>query len=215
MDRREKLALDESYRYYRDLDRGENAPELYKLVKCFKTVSAALKVADGDHFKLTKQLWRRMQQALFDRLITSFPGYVLVTDEGGNQIMPKTDFPDGGMVEFHPEGCRRADDVFRMEIKHLYPATQYRLSHAWKARGAMVRPADFGGPQCGEHGCFLKPVLLGQEVLNEESAAGKQQAYHEWWDLYWQAYCTSSRQEQTIIYRRMDELEQVWGNLYY
>ncbi len=215
MDRRTRLALDESYRYYLDLDKDEAAPNLYKVVKCFKTVTAALKVSDGTQFKLTKQLWRRIHQALFDKLITTFPGYVLVVDDNGQQVMPKSDFPEEGLVEFHPEGCRRADDVFQMEVKYLYPATQYRLAAAWKSKGAMVKPTDFSGPMCGEHGCFLKPVVLGQEVLSQESQVGKEKAYHQWWELYWQAYCARDKHEQHILQRRMEELEQVWGNLYY
>lgn len=215
MDRRTRLALDESYNYYLALDKNGGAPNLYKLVKCFKTVSAALTVADGTQFKLTKQLWKRIQHALFDKLLTCFAGYVLVVDENGRQVAPKSRFPEEGMIEFHPEGCRRSDDVFQLEIKHLYPATAYRLATAWKSKGAMVKPADFSGPMCGEHGCFLKPVVLGQEVLSAESANGKEKAYHEWWELYWQAYCAKDRREQTILYKKMDQLEQVWGNLFY
>ncbi|MBI4533419.1 MAG: hypothetical protein HY711_05675, partial [Candidatus Melainabacteria bacterium] len=74
LERREKLALDESYRYYRMLDKNGGQPELYRLVKCFKTVSAALNIADEGQFKLTRQLWRRIHQALFDKLVTTFPG---------------------------------------------------------------------------------------------------------------------------------------------
>ena len=214
-DRREKQALDESYRYYRSLDKNGGTPDLYRLVKCFKAVSAALKFADDGHFKLTLQLWRRMHQALFDKMITSFPGYVIVMSEDGKNVPPRAEFPEEGTIEFHPEGCRRADDVFQMEIKHLYPGTQYQLVAAWKGKGARVEPRDFSGPMCSSAGCFVKPVLLGQEVLSAESETGKNQAYHEWWELYWQAYCTKDRQEQHLLYRRMDELESVWGNLYY
>lgn len=216
LDRRERLALDEAYRYYRTLDKNGEQPELYRLVKCFKTVTTALGVADGGHqFRLTRQLWRRIQQAMFDKLLTSFPGYVIVTAEGRGQVKPKDRFPEDGIVEFHPEGCRRADDLFQMEIKHLYPATQYRLQKAWQTRGAQTSPEDFAGDQCSAAGCFLRPVLLGDEVLSEESYSGKEKAYQEWWDLYQQAYCTKNAHERQIIYRRMDELESVWGNLYY
>ena len=214
-DRREKLALDESYRYYRVLAKDGDQPELYRLVKCFKTVNAALKVADNGDFKLTRQLWRRIHQALFEKLVTSFPGYLLVTSAAGEPLFPKTKFPDDGLVEFHPDGCRRADDIFQMEVKHLYPGTQYCLGKAWQGKGARITPEDFAGPECSSEGCFLKPVVLGDEVLCEESNHGKQKAYHDWWDLYWQAYCTKDKHEQHMIYRHMDELELVWGNLFY
>lgn len=216
LDRREKLALDEAYRYYRTVDKNGDYPDLYRLVKAFKTVTAALGVADHGHeFKLTRQLWRRIQQSMFDKLLTSFPGYVIVTGEDGQQLKPRDRFPEEGVVEFHPDGCRRADDIFQMEIKHLYPATLYRLQKTWETKGARIAPEDLAGGQCTEGGCFLKPVVLGEEVLSEESYSGREKAYHEWWDLYQQAYCTRDEREKAMIYRQMDELEAVWGNLYY
>ena len=216
LDRRDKLALDEAYRYYRALDKNGERPDLYRLVKCFKTVTVALQVSGDSHqFKLTRQLWRRIQQAMFDKLITSFPGYVIVTGESGEQVKSKEHFPDEGAVEFHPDGCRRADDLFQMEVKHLYPATQYRLQKVWEHKGARTAPDDFPNEQCSAAGCFMKPVVLGEEVLSEESDSGKEKAYHEWWDLYQQAYCTKDEREKHMIYRRMDELESVWGNLFY
>jgi hypothetical protein len=102
-----------------------------------------------------------------------------------------------------------------MEIKHLYPGTQHCLGAAWRTKGARVTPADFSGPQCSSAGCFLKPMVVGQEVLKEESESGRSQAYSEWWELYWQAYCSPDRVEKTSIGKRMEELETLWGNLYY
>jgi len=214
-DRRERLALDESYRYYRALEKDGLNPDLYQLVKCFKTVTAALGAADNGQFKLTRQLWRRIQQALFDKLVTTYPGYLMVSGEDGQAVSGKEGFPEEGMVEFHPDGCRRADDIFRMEIKHLYPGTQYCMGKTWQNKGPRISPEDFAGPQCSNAGCFLKPVVLGDEVLREESTSGRQEAYRQWWDLYQQAYCTRVDHEKHMIYRRMDELEQVWGNLFY
>lgn len=214
-DRRERLALDESYRYYKNLEKNGDTPDLYQLVKSFKTVSAGLKAAENGHFKLTRQLWKRIHQALFDKLLTTFPGYITVSDAEGKQLAARQDLPEEGLVQFNPDGCRRADDIFQMEIKHLYPATHYRLKKAWKNKGNRVLPEDFAGGQCGEDGCFLKPVVLGQEVLNEESEIGRNQAYRQWWDLYLQAYCAHDRGDKILIIKRMEELETVWGNLYY
>lgn len=215
LDRREKLALDESYKYYRSLDADGAEPNLYKLAHCLKTVNHAIELTGSHEFKLTVQLWKRIQQGLFDKLITNFSGYVIVSNGDGSAKQPKSDFPDVGMVEFHAEGLRRADDIFRMEIKHIYPATFYNLSKAWKKKGANLTPADFPKAECGDGGCFVKPVLLGVEVLDNESKLGKEKAYHEWWDLYWQAYCTKSKNDRHTLYRKMDELELAWGNLYY
>jgi hypothetical protein len=217
-DRRQRLALDESYKYYKSLEKEGMYPSLYELAKSYKTVTAGLAFAESGHdatFKMTRQLWKRMQQAMFDKMLTTFPGYLTITDEDGNAVEPHTPMPEAGVVQFLPDGCRRADDIFRMEIKHLYPGTQYCLGTAWKTRGAHIAPADFAGPQCSNAGCFLKPMLLGQEVLAEESTSGRQLAYSKWWDMYWQAYCSSDRHERTMLERRMEELENIWGELYY
>jgi len=214
-DRRERAALDESYRYCRGLEKSSEQPELYRLARCLKTMSAALGAADNGNFKLTRQLWRRVQQALFDKLITSFPGYLLVYGEDGGSLQPKSEFPDEGLVEFHPNGCRRTDDIFQMEIKHLYPGTQTCLTKAWKNKGAELTPGDFTAQECAGGACPMKPVVFGHDVLGAESEQGRDKAYHDWWDLYLQAYCTPDEQLQKVLYRRMDELESVWGNLYY
>ena len=215
MDRRDKLALDESYRYYRLLDQHIESPDLYRLAHCLKVVSAALSIADNGHFKLTRQLWRRIQQAMFDKMITSFPGHLVVMGVEGEHVPPKTKFPEEGYVEFYPERCRRADDVFRMEIKHLYPATIMNLGQAWFNKGASLTPEDFPAAECTDTACPMKPMILGQEVLDEESTKGREKAYGEWWDLYWQAYCTKDKNMRTSLFKTMDQLEAVWGNLYY
>ena len=142
VDRREKLALDEAYRYCRALDKNEVPPHLFKLAHCLKTLRHALGSADGDQFKLTKRLWQRIQMSLFDRLITTFPGYLLVVNDNGEQVAARSNFPDQGMIELHPEGCRRADDVFRMEIKDLYPGTEMALRKTWKGKGAKIQPTE-------------------------------------------------------------------------
>lgn len=214
-DRREKSALDESYRYCRNLEKNVEEPELYRLARCLKTMAAALNGSENGDFKLTRQLWRRVQQSLFDKMITTFSGYVLVSDENGQSVQPKANFPEDGLIEFHPTGCRRADDIFQMEIKHLYPGTQTCLTKAWQAKGAEIAPSDFTAQECSNGACPMKPVVFGHEVLGEESEQGRNKAYHDWWDLYLQAYCTGDEQLQRVIYRRMDELESVWGNLFY
>ena len=215
LDRREKLALDESYRYYRSIEHNGGMAELYRLVHCLKTLQNAVSISDHGQFKLTVQLWKRLQQGFFDKLITSFPGCIMVYDEAGNQVPTKAPFPESGMVEFHPDGCHREDDLFQIEIKHLYPATFYNLSKLWKKQGQHISPEEFTPVECGPSGCLLKPVLFGQEVLDQESQTGKTQAYHDWWELYWQAYCSRNRHDKNTLYKQMDEIESVWGNLYY
>jgi hypothetical protein len=168
-----------------------------------------------DDFRLTRQLWSRVYYALFDKLITSFPGYCLVVDSEGHQLNVASDFPSTGVLEFHPAGLKRDDDVFSIEIRHLYPSTLNALKTAWKDNGAMTDPDSFIHKDCGPNGCYLKPLLLGDEVLGPETQTGKDAAYQAWWELYWQAYCTRDEKKQLMFFDRMHDLEAVWGNLYY
>jgi hypothetical protein len=44
---------------------------------------------------------------------------------------------------------------------------------------------------------------------------GKANAYAQYWDLFWQSYCTSNPKEKKVMTQQMNALESVWGNLYY
>src|SRR5262245_23189515 len=120
IDRRHKLALDESYRYYLALEAGQ-APHIYQLTKSLRTLSIALAFADQGGFKLTRQLWKRLQQALFDRLINAFPGSLTVYDMSGKRLEPGKPLPEDGYIHFNADGCKRADDVVQIELNRIYP----------------------------------------------------------------------------------------------
>ena len=215
MDRRQKLALDEAHRYYRCLEDGAGVPELFRLVKCLSTVTTALAFAESEEFKITRQLWRRLQLALFDKLIANFPGYVFVSNAAGGKVEPGNAFPDDGALEFHPDNCRRGEDIAYINIAHLYPRTFCALKKVWNIGRNHVDASDFAGDECESGVCPMKPVVFGKDLLFEESTAGKGTAYQRWWDLYWQAYCTQNRADRQDIYQHMMILEEVWGNLYY
>jgi hypothetical protein len=216
VDRRNKLALDESYRYYKTIEAGES-PQIFKLTKSLRTLSTALAFADSGEFKLTRQLWKRLQQALFDRLINTFGGDVRIFDMDGNELLAGGKLPEDGYVQFHPEGCKRADDVVRLELSRVYPKTFKGLQKLWLSGRTRVTPVDFEEiAECGDDGvCLMKPVVVGHDVLNTESQSGKSAAYTKWWELYWQAYCTKNKHERDNIFKHMLEIEAVWGNLYY
>ncbi|MBX9686032.1 MAG: hypothetical protein K2X27_04980 [Candidatus Obscuribacterales bacterium] len=213
-DRRQRTALDEAYRYFNQLESGEPA-DIYRLNKSVKTLAIALAVADVSEFKLTKQLWKRLHQALFDRLLTGFSGNISIFDSEHNELRPKQKLPEQGFLAFLPELCRRADDLNEIELSKLYPKTQKQIQKIWEERGSLIHPSDFNGAECDNGVCFMKPMVLGQEVLTEESAKGRSDAHHKWWDLYWQAYCSPSKKDQEILNKQMNDLEIIWGNLYY
>jgi hypothetical protein len=52
-------------------------------------------------------------------------------------------------------------------------------------------------------------------VLGEESQRGRNDAHNKWWELYWQAYCTTNKHEQQMLMKQMTDLEALWGNLSY
>jgi hypothetical protein len=214
-DRRERTALDEAYRYYIQLDNENLTPDIFRLNKSVKTLAFALAVADVGEFKLTKQLWKRLHQALFDKLITNFSGRIAILTEDRQELEIRNKLPETGFLVFYPDRCRRADDENEIELSKLYPKTLNAITHIWEERGAFIKPSDFEGGDCDSGVCFMKPMLLGQDKLNEESAKGRMDAHHKWWELYWQAYCTSNKRDQSILTKQMNELEAVWGNLYY
>ena len=74
MDRRDKLALNDAYRFFKAVMKEHRTPDLHKLANSLKTISNALKFSETGQFKLTTRLWKHIQQSLFDKLITSFPG---------------------------------------------------------------------------------------------------------------------------------------------
>jgi hypothetical protein len=214
IDRREKTALDNAYRYFKEVVREDRSPDLYKLANCLKTVSNALKTPQTAEFKLTTRLWRRIQETLLDKMLGSFPTHVIVLSDQGNALEIKEHIPEDALVEVHPQGLRRADDAFRLEIKNFPPLTRTRLKKIWKEKSGAARPEDFATVDCGGV-CPVTGFLVGEEILQNESELGKQRAYQKWWELYWQAYCSNDKQERAVIEKEMLDLEGVWGNLYY
>lgn len=214
MDRREKLALEDAYCFSKAVTKDGNTPDLYKLANSLKTIENALKFSNAGQFKLTTRLWKRIQELLFDKLITSYPAHIVVFTTNGQSLSNKEPIPDDAVIEIHPEGLRRADDVFRMEFCCLHPITQLRLRKAWIEGGAKMKPEDIDIGDC-KGVCVPKSFIIGDEVLLNESQFGKQHAYEKWWELYWQAYCTNDRSEKQAIEKEMAMLEAVWGDLYY
>jgi hypothetical protein len=216
IDRRGKLALDESYRYYRHLETGAE-PELFALTRSLCTLSHALYFAETGEFKLTRQLWRRLQQALFDRLLSSFHGRFTLMNADRVVVEFGTSVPEDGFISFRAEGCKRVEDVAMIEVSRLYPKMFVVISKAWAEGRTRLSPEEVAAmPDCSDGGvCMMKPVVLGRETLDAESKHGKTQAYRKWWELYWQAYCTPKKADRQDLYRHMLEIETVWGSLYY
>ncbi|HEY9712198.1 MAG TPA: hypothetical protein V6C72_01935 [Chroococcales cyanobacterium] len=211
-ERREQVALDEAYRFYKEVLSSDSTHHLHRLVNSLKTVNAAIVASEKGHLKITTRLWMRMRQALFDKLLTSFPNYLVVIQADGTPLAGGAPLPDDGMLEIHPDGLRRNDDCFSMEIKNLHPSTRNRVNKTWTEHGSVTRPSDFMEIDCSLEGvCAPKLFLLGDDVLQMEVKEGRQEAYQQWWDLYWRAYCTPDRNEKWRIGTQMASLEGIWG----
>jgi hypothetical protein len=214
LDRRQKTALDEAYRISRAVSKEEVQPDIFQLVRCLKTVEHALNGARDGQLTLTIRLWQRIRQALFDKIITSFPAHIVIFTADGKVLEPRNTIPDGASLEMRPEGLRRADDVFVGSVDDLNPNTRYILNRVWTERGSFTKREDFNAFVCGEV-CAPKSFVVGAEILESETQIGKERAYRQWWDLYWQAYCCQNHDERRELAQRMESLEAVWGNLYY
>src|SRR6516165_9902720 len=134
LDRREKVALDNAYRFFREVMRNGSAPDLYRLANCLKTISNAMTASQTSEFKLTTRLWRRIQETLMDKLLASFPAHIIILSNQGEALGAKELVPEDALVEVHPQGLRRSDDSFRLEIRLFHPLTQARLKKAWKEK---------------------------------------------------------------------------------
>jgi len=214
LDRREKLALDEAYKLFRHINRDEQVADTYKLVHCLKTISNALKSAHKGQLQITIRLWQRIHQALFDKLITSVPGYIVVYDADGRTLATRAPIPEDAVIELHPEGLKRSDDAFQMSFEQLHPVTRASVIKVWTERGPYTKREDFANFACGD-ACPPKLFVIGDDVLRSESEHGKEKAYKQWWELYWQAYCTNDREERNDVLKQMQSIEAVWGDLYY
>jgi hypothetical protein len=216
-DRRDRVALDEAYEFYRQTF-GESSNDLHQLANSLKTVCHALDAAETGELALTLRLWKKIRQALFDKLLTSFPAYVVAITHDGQVLGHRDALPDDCLLELHPEGLRRDDDVFQMAINELHPLTRSRLDKVWVERGPSTRREDFqSGSECEGGVCTMKPhtFIVGEEVLANEATAGRQKAYAHYWRLYWQSYCSPTSREKMYLHRQMASLEAVWGNLHY
>lgn len=215
IERRERMALDRAYEVYRKAIQADVPSDLYSVVEALKTVQNAIDACRRGHTKLTGRLWRKIQQALYDRLITGFPSYVVVHQEGGKLLEARKPLPQRGFLELHPEGLKRNDDFFRIDFTDLHELTLSKLSKVLQESGPSIRTEDFLAlsVECTD-ACPLPPtVVFGHERLYQEAIEARRQAYHEWWDLYWRAYCTPDPQERTSVQQAMVSLESVWGRL--
>jgi hypothetical protein len=217
-DRRDKVALDQAYEFYKQSVRDGGGNDLYEVANSLKTVTKALDAAESGQLELTLRLWRKIRQALFDQLLTNFPAYVVAITSDGRILNHREALPDDCTIELHPTGLKRDDDVFHLPLSELHPHTRARLDRVWMERGPATRKEDFTHlAECDGGVCTMRPntFIIGDEVLVKEATSGREKAYSHYWSLYWQSYCSPSPREKQYLTRQMASLEAVWGNLHY
>lgn len=221
-DRRELIALDQAYDFYRELVQDGSTHDLHRLVNSLKTVDNALDAAQNGHMDLTLRLWQKIRQALFDNLLTQFSAHVVAIAPDGRVLTNRDCLPDDCILELYPEGLRRTDDVFECAIEDLHPVTRERLERVWRERGPSTRRDDFVSAReesgsCEGGVCTMKPntFIVGADVLTAEAKNGRERAYQDYWRLYWQSYCSPRAKERQHLTNLMASLEAVWGNLHY
>ena len=214
IDRRQKLALDEVYRLYRQIIKEEEQPDIYQMANSLTTLNSALTNNSYDQFQLTKRLWQRIFENLFDLFIKSFPIYVIIYNQDGEIQTTCESIVEPAVIEIHAQKLKRKTDIFSLDLDRLNPLTKNRIEQLWLEQGAWFKPEDFKNLECGEF-CTPKNFLIGDEILRNESEIGKERAYKRWWELYWQVYCAPRLLDKQVVQQEMYTLEAVWGNLYY
>jgi hypothetical protein len=214
LDRRQKLALDEVYRLYRQIVKEEKKPDIYQLVNALTTLNNVLLNNSYNQFQLTKRLWQHTYESMCDLLITSFPVYVIIYNLDGEIQTALEPITEPAIIEIHALGLKRKTDIFGLNLDKLNPLTKNRIDQIWISQGPMFKPENFKNLECGEF-CTPTNFLVGDEILKMESELGRERAYKRWWELYWQAYCTPNRLNKQVVQQEMHALESVWGNLYY
>jgi hypothetical protein len=124
-ERRNIMPLDQTYYYLRALQEREEKPSLFKLCSSIATVDAAITPVFTEetpsYQRLSRRAWAQVRATLFDWLIRSFPGYMVVYEGDSMQPVDAGErWPESGMVEFYPERARRREDSYACPLEDLY-----------------------------------------------------------------------------------------------
>lgn len=214
-ERREKMSLDHAYEVYCDTIKAGSSVELHAIAEAIKTVKSALKASSSGAVRLTDRLWYRIQQALFDKLLTNYSTKIQILDGDQKPVETGDAMPQDGSVRIYPIGLRRLDDWFEIPVLDLHEMTVIKVSKVRQQHGDELNREHFVDLHIECSGaCMMPPeIVFGHERLRDETRQGHEIAFSEWWDLYWRAYCTPDSEELTTVRDRMATLESVWGDL--
>ncbi|MBX3073101.1 hypothetical protein KF707_09760 [Candidatus Obscuribacterales bacterium] len=214
-ERREKMSLDLAYEVYCNTIKAGGSVELHAIAEAIKTVKSAMHASSSGAVRLTDRLWYRIQQALFDKILTNYSSRIEVLTYQQEPLSAGEEIPQTGLVRIYPEGLRRLDDWFELPVMDLHDMTVKKVSKVRAQHGDRLSHEYFIDLHIECAGaCMMPPdIVFGHERLRDEARQGREIAFSEWWDLYWRAYCTPDPEELTTVRERMAMLESVWGDL--
>lgn len=214
------MPLDEAYFYCRRLELKLERPALFKVCNALRTVDLALSPdgSDTEHSvvsaHISAEAWSRIRDQLFKILLTSFPGYFLVYEEGNSEpCEPGNSWPQSGFLEFYPEKILRRFETYSSRFERIDPLTLTTLRWCYSQDRHNISPSlfnsepDLAGAQ-EEAMAFLDRMY---EICEEEAAEGKKKAHRKWWQLYWEANGCPDRRVRHELQKKMLCLQSVWG----
>jgi hypothetical protein len=217
-ERRRSMPLDEAYFYCRRLELRLERPALFKVCNAIRTVDLALS-ADGDVFPgapahISAQAWSSIRDQLFKLLITNFPGYFLVYEEGHSEPLAEGgQWPEKGHIEFYPERILRRFETYYCDFGRMDPVIMSTLRWCFSQERHDIAPSLFNSEPEPELEEEETVALLDRmyEICEEEAEEGKKKAHRRWCQLYWEASGCPDRRVRHELQKKMLCLQSVWG----
>jgi hypothetical protein len=227
-ERRNSLALDDSFAYCRRLEAGDEQPELYKLCNAIRTLDLALTGLEDSPvpMSLCNEAWSRIRGSLYTTLVSSCKGRFEIYDQWGNLVDAQADqdaeWPEGEkvMLRFYPDQISRRKDSYDAELATLCRTLVIKLRWLFAERRQNVEPADFAAPAESEEKASEASAeppdaaeLLEKlyQVCQEQAWEGKKKAHRRWWQLYWEADSCPNKRQKHQLQKQMAALEGIWG----
>lgn len=212
-ERRNSMTLDEISSYWRFLRQSSERPNLHKICDSLNTLDIACGAANVLGHHLTHEAWSSIRDDMFDRLLSSFPGYFIITAEGGeNPTRASDSWPEGGRVEFYPEKANRRSDVYANDLRRVHPSIVLGLRWCLADGRQHTRVEDFESyrnqPEAEEARLLLENLY---HTIEDEAVKSRKIAHRKWWHLFWEANACSDRRMKSELRRQMSDLKTVWG----
>jgi len=218
-DRRRKLTIDEINEYWRRLKEGVDSPSAHKICNAIRILDLALADSESQlNHRLSKPVWSRIRDDLFDMLVSTVAGHFLVyPDYDDAPAEPGSTWPNSGTLEFYPEHVKRRDDSCQADLTRVHPAIILRFRWCFADGRQSTTPQEFESyRECADRG--EQETEEAQSFLDElyqicagEASKLKKIAHRKWWQLHYEASNCADRTHKTQLRKQMLNLELIWG----